>query len=556
MKIYNTTYLHNITSMGLLTDRVLDETIELPYTYNDIKITPNARLDSITFNNSIEQLNHNFLYIASYGKLPDTTLPYNQTNKMAFTGEDSILFVDVETSYTPTTLTLLSAQDAAFVRGKDGIIVAGAIATSDKLVMMHYDSDFELLKTDSVSVAIANEKVKSSTGKIYSDSTSTDSFVNIKKVEIDNARDLYVLDNTKIYKFDISTIATTQESANLPSKSFTGSTSGRQVTLTLGGSGNINSTDGFDNPKSFSIFENDIYVLDQQSDNNKAFVKRYDTNFNFKNIYNISSDLVEYPGVDLLADEDRVFVLSVSGNILEYDTDLTFIKNHAPVYNDYIGDADVYTRIKRSSINDNTFYVATTGSIMKKYKSKPDRNVSNFTTTDGNFSFISIIPSVSGTYDELLIGDRQNNGRMYRFLDFPNFRNAFSDTYQSTIFELSALKIDPNENVNHFVYNKAFSKLIYNHFVLKEGYKSKFQGRYNNNGLKFDKLTYPLDEELGAINYITSKNNYIGMNEIVLSETVNRPIKELHDLQVLMLDSLRDRRINVYPLSSTVIGML
>ena len=555
MNFYNTTYLNNISSMGLLTDRVLDEDIELPYSYDDIKIKPNASLNSTTFNNSIELLNHNFLYIASYGKLPDTTLPFNQTNKMILLGEDNPFFLDIEVDVHSSDYSLLSAQDAAFTRSKDNKMVAGAIATRDKLIMLHYDAETEALKTNLVSIAISNEQIKSNSSRIYSDSTSTDSFENIKKLEIDDNRDLFVLDDTKIYKFDISTIATTQQAALRGGDSFTGSTSGRQVTLTLGGAGNVNSTSNFNNPKSFSINGTDIYVLDQQSDNQKAFVKRYDTNFNFKNIYNISTDLAQLPGVDLLANENNIFVLTVSGNIIEYDTDFKLIKNHEPVYGDYIGDSDIYTRIKRSGNNDNTFYVATTGAVMKKYKSKPDRNVSKYTTSGGDFSFISIVPSYLGTYDEILIGDRQNNGRMYRFLDKPNFRNAFSDTYQTEIFELSALKIDPNENVNHFVYNKAFSKLLYNHFVLKEGYKSKFSGRYDSEGLKFNILRYPLDEEFASTDYATSKSNYIGMNEIILSETVNRPIKQLHDLQELMLDSIKEKRVNVYPLSSMIVGL-
>ena len=118
---------------------------------------------------------------------------------------------------------------------------------------------------------------------------------------------------------------------------------------------------------------------------------------------------------------------------------------------------------------------------------------------------------------------------------------------------MSSLQVNPEEYVNNFVFNKSFSKILYNHFILKENARAKFQGTFDASGdLIFDGIKYPLDEELGAIDYIKSNSNYVGVNEIVLSETINRPIKEIHDLQTLLLSFIKERRTNTSPTSAVI----
>jgi hypothetical protein len=61
MSIYTTTYLNNISALGLLADRTINDTLTLPYTFRDIKIKPNAVLTSNLFNEVIEKIDTNFL---------------------------------------------------------------------------------------------------------------------------------------------------------------------------------------------------------------------------------------------------------------------------------------------------------------------------------------------------------------------------------------------------------------------------------------------------------------------------------------------------------------
>ena len=91
---------------------------------------------------------------------------------------------------------------------------------------------------------------------------------------------------------------------------------------------------------------------------------------------------------------------------------------------------------------------------------------------------------------------------------------------------------------------------------MKESSRAKFQGTYDiSNDLQFDGIKYPLDTELTAVNYTTTSNNYLGVNEAVLSETINRPIKEIYKLQSLILGFLEPRLTNIAPTSGVVVTL-
>ena len=538
---YNTTYLNNITADGLLTDRVINDDISLPYSYDELKIKPNEIVNTTTFNRVIANINKNFLYLVSYGKIPSNKIPVNYTS---FIGESGSGYGFYErndfASSTPSTGTIKEAVDMSFAKTTQGGS-AGIVCNSTNILLL--------------SAATNDAAVSFPTNEI-SDSSLIDSnginFENIRAVDTDTEGHAYVLDNNTIYKYNIKGIT----SDDTALQSIT--PAGRNLTNTVGGSGAINDNIKFKSALTFSVYGSDLYVLDQSTDYLNAFVKVFDTNFNFKNIVNLSADLRNYPAVDILPVKSGLMILTLSGHILEYDNDIKLLNIHEP--NDIVDlQTENYKRLESSIENDNIFYVMTDKSVFKKFKSKPGRTIGRFLTnttklpiTSQTFSCMSIKPSQDGD-DELFLADN-NKGIIYRCLENEDYQDVFYDTFQTQIFQLSALKINGDEYVNNLVYNKAISKILYNHFILRENARAKFQGTFEVTGnLLFDGIKYPTTSESSILEYEASNNNYVGINEIHLSETLNRPVKEIYDLQTLLLGFIKERRTNTYPTSSVVV---
>jgi hypothetical protein len=657
MSIYTTTYLNNISALGLLPDRTINDTLTLPYTFRDIKMKPNTVLTSTSFNEVIEKIDTNFLYLISYGKIPTTILPINNTHYLSgtftenpnsfdyfparcTTSKFTISNADWSPStaepngvYTTTEKLATSVSDRPYFQPSTGNhmllyqnpgtslgnfladsttgswVIKTLIGTHTVLFYNHSDSKcpptagwtvypsnsassgkLQVLPTVTDLVGAFQQPAYTPTGSLASvvdisfvscevgktagvisntntvsllsadtqDSTTinsqllsedtkitsngTDSFTNIKALDTKND-ELFILNDYSIYKYNISGI--TKDDLALFQAPIT---TGKYLIGSFGGSGDISDNIKFANPVNISIYGNNLYVLDQKTDYTKTFIKKYDLNFNLQSIHNISNNFYQIPTTDIMASADSVFVLSLSGTLVKYDIDL---KNEEIIKLkdiEILSTGDNYKRLETSKENPNIFYIMSNKNIFKKFKTKPLTTIGRFESTrycPGNHEYagISITNSVAGN-DELFVSDT-NNGVIYRFLESASYQNAFYDTYESQIFTLSSLQINPQENTNNFTFNKAFSKLLFNHSILKENAKAKFQGTFDaNDSLGFDGIKYPTDTEYQALHYKNTLDNYVGINEIVLSETINRPIYEIYKLQTYIADFLQTRKTN------------
>ena len=58
---------------------------------------------------------------------------------------------------------------------------------------------------------------------------------------------------------------------------------------------------------------------------------------------------------------------------------------------------------------------------------------------------------------------------------------------------------------------------------------------------------YVNESELETLNYEITMNHYIANNELVLSETINRCLRQIYDLQLVISENMQEKSINVYP---------
>ena len=90
---------------------------------------------------------------------------------------------------------------------------------------------------------------------------------------------------------------------------------------------------------------------------------------------------------------------------------------------------------------------------------------------------------------------------------------------------------------------------MYNHLLFRDNIHSKYSAFYQPSGnIIYEGLTRITDSDIHAYSYEIEQSNLIGINEIMLSETINRPLKEIYDLQLKMLEMLKVKFTNSYPL--------
>ena len=116
--------------------------------------------------------------------------------------------------------------------------------------------------------------------------------------------------------------------------------------------------------------------------------------------------------------------------------------------------------------------------------------------------------------------------------------------------------IDEEEYVTNWVINKSLHKLIYNHLLFRDNIHSKYRGQYDDQGrLQYLGIDYIKDTDPNLFTYNPDLNNFIGLNEPVMADVVNRPLEKIYDLQVNLLDMVNEKISNKYPYPEHVVGL-
>ena len=110
--------------------------------------------------------------------------------------------------------------------------------------------------------------------------------------------------------------------------------------------------------------------------------------------------------------------------------------------------------------------------------------------------------------------------------------------------------------MNSLIYNKALLKTIYNNLLLYEGVSRKFTTKFDALGFaNYIGFTYLTETEIKDLKYDISNNHYIGVNEIVLTSTVNRCLEQVYNLQLKIQSNIQEKSINVFPLLTQVVPL-
>ncbi len=539
-------------------DRYLGDVLVLPYNYSDIKIKSNELSVSDNINASMYKLHYNFLYLNAQTKIASNNFPLDYRGYITSTQESTSANVGwypgsnplsgnseaVMSQLADTNGTVLSGLvDGAFVKSLGtSTNYVGFVANSATLIAVQSN------------IADTSTEIRLNT-KTVEDATAL-SFTNIKSLATDSKKRLFVCDDVNIYKMDVDAVLTINPAITAV---------GRFLIKTIGGkSSNIHDKDKFNNPISIRIKDDKLYVLDKGDTGYKVF----DNNLNWISTASKKTDFAAMSGdvTDIVPDPatDNVFVMSTLGSIYEYSSTQKLVNKYT--LTDLLQPGEQFIRLAFSVTDNNILYVLSNKNIYKKFKSKLTKSMGVFRLSDNNItderlSFIDVL-SVSGTTtDDVYVGGEQvfanvesDVGKIFKFKEKVSYQTTVYDSYKTYAYPMSSINIDSSEYITSWVINKAIDKLIYNHLLFRDNFHSKYKGTYDSVGrIQYSGVNYITDKDVNLFSYNPGLDNYVGLNEPVLAETINRPLYELYLMQQKLLEMCKENYTNKYPYATQIV---
>ncbi len=299
----------------------------------------------------------------------------------------------------------------------------------------------------------------------------------------------------------------------------------------FGGEGDVRDNYQFHRPKILTFHNEELYVLDQGN----TTVKIYDKDLNFLRNVRRNSFVRTHPPVSVKIYKDNFYWLNKEGNLFVLDKNLILNKTYNLV-DSYSNQLFVDFIISETN---NLIYVATQQKI---YKYKLDTlalvgifDNNKFDAENLRIKFLNYIETKNGkdliyVYGGVNSGNNIN-GAILVFNEDNGFVNLLSD-YNFDIYSLDECKVDKNENVSNFTYNKSIIKILNNTLQLRNFiYRKADYIQQRDGGLIYSGITYFGEEDLKLVDYDTTLDNFIGTNEVFSSGVLNRVLKNIYELQ-------------------------
>lgn len=548
---YTTDYLNiAMESRYYFSDRDVSSKPTLPYTFYDIKIKPNDLVTTNAINGSLGKLYDNLLHIISQSRVPQTVIP----RKKEFS---TIIAVDSNAANSMSLISEFDSDQIGLINQNSELTGAvhgfasnhGSLTKSSHAVFTQ-----SLEQSDEIGITMFYDD--DSTGVQYKAyTTDLDNYTNRKlrgvNKMINHENTGYILDTESrvVYKYDITGLLTDDASYFDPSQR----TNGKLLLDFIGGQGDINDNMRFFSPKTMcSDTDGYIYIVD--SSPSKTIVKRFDKNTNYIEKYDITEyfSAGEQP-VDVVFMNNRMFLLT-NKNILEMSKKFLLMNNWDQQTTHVLSPGEQYKQILQSKEDKNVMYVVTSKNIIKKFISKPDKIISlfkydnrgfNISNTDIDIAYVSITESPYGEY--VYVCDK-SNGIIYKFNESMSYQKCVDDSFEQSFIKLHDIEIKSDEFVSHLVYNKALSKMIYNHFLIGNNITGKLMTSWVDHYQKrYVGTRYTLPEQVFSRELSPVLDNFIGVNEPLMSSVVNRTLKKIYDLQILILKDIETEVLNSRP---------
>ena len=575
---FNRKLLTVLNDRNVVQDRLPGDRLALPNNMYDISVSVNDFVVSDTINYSLEGLYDNWLYLISSSIIPSNNIP------------NADYYTSIIADTPSTGLNWFNSTQFPEISSTTSNRSLSGINKITKLTNTVNSNNYNLIATTSTNVILLSGTNSSSIDVIINDQNTANiirsdssvthpsnniNFISISNHLVNQSNELFVLDDSlrSLFKFDISGILTLDKAI------LNNDTPGRLMTAMAGGRGDITDKDKFHNPISMVSVDDIIHVIDYHPQLGST-IKSFDSQLNWKSNSSLGMTLSSGP-IDIAYNTNtrKYYILchikAYNNNVVTppslvvYDEMFNFVESVDLMkdgsHNETIK-LEKFKSIYFSIENPNILYLVSKENIYKKYISRPSdfigrfkagvKNIGTGDIGDMEYEDISITRAIVTHGDESIQKDEiflyeWKYEVIHKFKEDSNYEQSLETQFDEKVLYLPELIIHPGENVNTFVYNKTLMKHIYNNALLLENTSRKFTTTYDIAGIsQYVGFQYLDISELSTIHYITTMNNYIGVNEIVTTHTINRCLEEIYKLQLRLLSSMQEKPTNIYPLVS------
>ena len=589
-----------VTGVGYHTDRVLGKlksaSLNLPYSLEDIKISHNDFAVTEVYNDSIRKLYKNYLYLIANAEIVTTSSPTS-----------SLSYINVDSAFTATLCS--TATDPA--TGNSLSTMSGDVEThiakktdSNEFVYFNYSPKDSVVYESTTKF----KSLKSILAGNFVEYNKTFKFKNIVSVDIVNEF-LFVLDRGlhTLFKFDITGLLTNDTAVRRTG--ITDTNPGRYLLKTIGGTQYTEIKNRLVDPVSVSIHDEKIYILDNGTHSIKVYDLNFNYLTEAKNgaMYNQQPrDIPVSVVVDQISDTDKTprgYILSSTGKVYEYDPRTNTISQPWRLFESYLPfeiyawkvdrpyldtnqrrlykpEGQSFNKIVNSKSSKNILYISTNRNIYKVYKTRLDKPITalDFTsiknlTTDylsaSDQMIVSFDTALHNGYDYMAITTTTLSSTVsaeghttgapasgyktstYLFTDKNITEKLYNENFYTNYFTLSDIFVLPQEIVNNITLNKTTKKLIYNHYSFFENLNKKLYSYYTK--ASFGTTITPAictlnDHQFNKPSTFNDDSDfYIGVNEPLLTDVVNRPLELLYRQQEALFDFIKEEPINTEP---------
>lgn len=533
-----------LQNAGLLYDRSVGYPITLPYNRDKITIAPNDTVTAGLMNLKFKHLYDNFLYLYKSCKISSNIIPISSSGTAGVSayGTQATWYRNLSTSQFDPFATVGLAK-------LDQINLLIGINNTE-------ENRYSLIASTGTDIITINSDKTETTfttvlcAETYDTETETGVyFQNISDLAFGPDNSLLVLDTGahNLYKYNATGYINSD--TVLKDRLF--------FQKVIGGYGTIYDKLEFNTPTSVCAHDKSIFVLDTGN----TCVKRYNEILNWTHTYGLQRDLLSAYPMKIRADANgNIYILTDDLSILRYSNDFT--DKSIISLSSIVMDSETFTDIVFSKSDNNIFYVVSDKNIYKKFVNLPQETVGRYLLYLHKFNQTANIHGFASLATEG--GDRNI---LYTTQGTPTAHGLFTAFFDNInsydvltipdfdVYNYDDIKMENEEYVQSWVFNKSISKLITNHMRLRDQIIGKFLfSRDNRSNLVFKFTRYLTVKERANNFFQTTINNFIGKDEVFQNAVVNRCLDEIYNIQANLLNTLKDEVIYA-PLSGAVITL-
>jgi len=566
-------------------DRTIFTVLNPSYNLDDLLFKPNELINKNSINFKLNLLYENFKDLFIFANASNPLIPTNFNKYAILSAVDG----DINWNWIDTTVRFISG-------GLDpGIIKLSA-----------YNGGFNDANSTNI-VTIQSTKIENE----YSLFASASSFVYVYQLDRNDTMFDFVLSatglgsNNQLFFRNITSIAADKEKnilyindrnlnqvfktdvKNIINKDRTGI---RNIKLldTIGGEGNENTN--FNGNSYIEYGNKNIFVYDEIDKSIKKFSEEfvYKLKYNNKKLFSDNEfiSMTYNKTFDLLYVVTKTYlILVLNANNFDEVDQYTFGKNPFDFNIPLISKFEEPRKIIFSENNSNIYYLQTTKNVYKYFVNTQNQSIERF-TIEINFDSVALwntvfqkfsayevawdeLPdfdkfTIAGTGLDIIGSDTLNEDKLLmwankRVFSFTEDNNTVSllNTNDTNYYKKSEIFID-NEYFNNITFNSTIYRHLFNLNLFASNLNKKLLAQFDTveteGYLRFQEFIELNYNDKETLNMDDQKQFFVGVNETLNGNTLNRVITNLFDYQNKLIEVVKTKRIGKrIPVLKTVI---